>query len=81
MKKKNEDAKVLKMVIDNLNSEASKNRNEIKGADKIFKTKEKELYNLEKKTQNQQETIQRLKADLAKIKSEKVKSEKEHPYS
>ena len=37
---------------------------------KAFKSKEKEIYNLEKKVNNQQDTSQWLKGDIAKLRVE-----------
>ena len=71
-----ENFQVLKSVIKNSNSDIVKKSNEINCATKTIKSKEKEIYNLEKKSNNQQDTIQRLKADLARIKTEKQTVEK-----
>ena len=46
-----ENSKVLKRVIDNLNTEAAKNKSEIISANKALKAKDKEIHNLEKKSE------------------------------
>ena len=72
-----ENAKVLKAVIKKHDSDATNKANEINCAIKTIKSKDKEIHNLENKTNNQQDTIKRLKADKDKLKAEKIKCEKE----
>ena len=48
----------------------NRNRHIIDTETKAFKSKEKEIYNLEKKVNNQQDTSQWMKGDIVKVKSE-----------
>ena len=48
----------------------NRNRHIIDTETKAFKSKEKEIYNLEKKVNNQQDTSQWMKGDIAKLRVE-----------
>ena len=60
----------VKRVIDNLKTESAKNKNEIISANKALKVKDKEIYNSEKKSDNQNDTICRQKVEIKNVKDE-----------
>ena len=68
---------MLKGKIKETNNEFSKISSELKAANKALKTKDKEIYQLENKGENQLATIKRIKEDLNHSKSEKCKADKE----
>ena len=76
LQKKIENSKVLKKVIDNLNTEAAKNKIEIISANKALKAKDKKIYKLEK-SDNQNETLYSQKGEIKKLKDELKMAEKE----
>ena len=59
--KEADNIKVLKNVIKNLNIDVDKNHKDLNTANKTIKIKDKEIYNLENKTINQQQTNKKLK--------------------
>ena len=67
---KNEELKVLKSVLNNHNDEIARLKLETKDDKKLFKSKEKEIYNLEKKSENQIHTNSNLKETNTCLKSE-----------
>ena len=73
LEKTNEEAAVLKTVINNFNKEAAKMKNEINHSAKIVKAKDKEIYKLDQKTLNQQNTIRNLKDLVTELKNDKAK--------
>ena len=70
------DSKVLRDVIKNHNGEMLKIRGEIRVMAKAQKAKEKEIYNLESKSFNQQEVNRKLKEEVSNLKREKLRNEK-----
>ena len=72
-----ETCKNLKKAINNLQSDAAVLAHDSSCTYKTLKSKEKEIHNLEKKSNNQQDTMDRLKADLADLKVEKAVFEKQ----
>ena len=76
LEKEIEYSKVVKRVINTLNTDASKNKSEIFSADKSLKAKDKEIFNLERKSENQNDTIGRQKVEIRKLKDEIKKVEK-----
>ena len=72
-----EENKVIKNVMKTANAEVARLSCDLKAANKAAKVKENEVYNLENKNWNQQETIKRLKEDLNKLKADKSKAEKD----
>ena len=65
-----EEIKVLKAVIKNNNDEIAHNKVETKDFNKVFKSKEKEIHNLDTKALNQEQTIASLKESNNKLKKE-----------
>ena len=72
-----EDATVLKEVINNLNKEIARYKNELSHASKTIKSKDKEIHNLNNKGLNQQDTIKNSKEKIKDLKEDKVQLEKE----
>ena len=77
IKKEIESSKPLKDKVKSLQNEASHHNDEIQSANKMFKAKDKDIYNLERKSDNLNDTIERLKIEVGTLKTEKVKLQKE----
>ena len=71
-----ENSKVLKSVINKKNIKADKLQHVICNSDKTIKAKDKLIYNLEKKTDNQIDSIKNVKVELDQLKAENKKSAK-----
>ena len=77
LEKEIEASKSLKIKIKALQNEASKLIDETNSTIKMLKSKDKDIYNLERKSDKLNDTIERLRIEVGTLKAEKVKLQKE----
>ena len=77
LEKEIETSKSLKNKVKYLQIDATKFDNEITCANKAFKSKDKIIYNLERKSDNLNETIEKLKVEIGSLKADKVDIQRE----